>query len=108
MLFRRFLCGRPDVVARQIDMLPAKRRQVGNEVIRNLLNHAQGGNRTVQIAGVPQDDGGDEEVEAGRAMLLVFVGTVADSAEPMKEDGPRQAVAWLALVELAAGIPAQL
>ena len=53
---------------------------------------AQGGNRTVQIAGVPQDDGRDEEVEAGRAMLLVFEGPVADFAEPMKEDGPRQTV----------------
>ena len=35
-------------------------------------------------------------------MLLIFVGAVADFAEPMKEDGPCQAVARLALVEFAA------
>jgi hypothetical protein len=65
---------------------------MGNEVIGNLFSRAQGSNRTVQIAGVPQDDGRDEEVEVGRAMLLVFVGAIADFAEPMKEDGPRQTV----------------
>jgi hypothetical protein len=41
-------------------------------------------------------------------MLLVFEGAVANFAEPMNEDGTRQAVAWLTLVDLAAGIAAQL
>ena len=40
-------------------------------------------------------------------MLLVFVGAVSDFAEPVNEDGARQAVARLALVELAAGVAAQ-
>jgi hypothetical protein len=40
-------------------------------------------------------------------VLLVLVGAVADFAEPMKEDGARQAVACFALVELAASVAAQ-
>ena len=61
----------------------------------------------VQITGTPQDDRGDEEVQAGRAMLLIFVGAVANFPEPMDEDGARQAVAGLALVNLTARLPAQ-
>ena len=74
-------------------MLPAERREVGEKLVGNLLGLAQGGNGAVEIAGVPQDDRGDEEVQAGSAMLLVLVGAVADFAEAMDEDGPRQAVA---------------
>ena len=66
-------------------------------MIGNLLDLAEGGNSTFKIAGVPEDDRGDEEVQAGRAMLLVLVGAVADFTEPMNEDRPRQAVARLHL-----------
>ena len=41
-------------------------------------------------------------------MLLVLVGSVADFAEPMDEDRARQTVAGLALVQLLAGLAAQL
>ena len=74
-------------------MLPAERGQVGEQVVGNLLDLAQGGNGALEISRVPQDDGGDEEVEAGSAVLLVLVGAVADFAEPMNEDRARQAVA---------------
>ena len=40
-------------------------------------------------------------------MLLVLVGAVADLAEAMDEDGPRQAVACFALVEFLAGLTTQ-
>ena len=40
-------------------------------------------------------------------MLLVLVGAVADLAEAMDEDSPRQAVACFALVEFPAGLTAQ-
>ena len=53
------------------------------KVIGNILHLAQSGDRAVQIVGVPKGDGGDQEVEAGRAVLLVFVGAVADFPEPM-------------------------
>jgi len=42
---------------------------------------------------VPQDDCGDEEVQAGSAVLLVLIGTVADLVGAMDEDGARQAFA---------------
>jgi hypothetical protein len=40
-------------------------------------------------------------------VLLVLVGAVADLAEAMDEDSPRQAVACFALVEFPAGLTAQ-
>jgi len=84
MVFRSLVGGRPDVVAGEIDVLPPERRQVGEKAIGNVVGLAQGSDRAVQIAGVPQSDGRDEEVEAGRAVLLVLVSAVADFTEPMK------------------------
>jgi hypothetical protein len=81
---------------------------MSEQFIGNVLGLAQGSDRAAQIAGVPQDDGGDEEIEAGSAVLLVLVGAVADFAQPMNEDGTRQAIACLALVELAVRVAAQL
>src|SRR5437762_9363495 len=61
----------------------------------------------IEVPRVPQDDCGDEEVQARSAVLLVLVGAVADLAEAMDEDSPRQAVACFALVEFPAGISSQ-
>ena len=47
----------------------------------------------LEVSCIPQDDGGDDEIEAGSTVLLVFVGTVADFAEPVNEDRTCQAVA---------------
>src|SRR5437764_10826536 len=105
MVFRRLVCRRPDIAARQIDVLPTERREVGEKVVGNVFDLAQDGNRAVQIAGVPQDDRGDEEVQAGGAMLLIFGGAVANFSEPMDEDGARQAVARLAPIEATARLP---
>ena len=88
-------------------MLPAERGQVSQQMIGDVLGLAQGGDGALEISRVPQDDCGDEQVEAGGAVLLVLVGAVADFAEPMDEDRPRQAVAGLALVEFLAGRAAQ-
>jgi hypothetical protein len=54
-------------------VLPTERREVDEKAVGNIFDLAQGGDRAVQIAGIPQDDRGDEEVQAGGAMLLVFV-----------------------------------
>ena len=89
-IHRPLVCSRPDIVARQIDVLPAKGRQVSEKVVGNFFGLAQGGDGELQITGIPQDDRGDEEVQAGRAMLLIFVGAVANSPEPMDEDGACQ------------------
>ena len=53
-------------------MLSTKGRQVSEKVVGNFFDLPQGGNRAVQISGVPQDDRGDEEVQAGGAMLLIL------------------------------------
>jgi hypothetical protein len=51
---------------------------VSEKVVGNFFGLAQGGDGAVQITGIPQDDRGDEEVQAGGAMLLIFVGAVAN------------------------------
>ena len=66
---------------------------MSEKVVGNFLDLAQGGDGAVQITGVPQDDRGDEKVQAGGAMLLIFVGAIANFPEPMDEDGARPAVA---------------
>ena len=54
MVFRRLLGGRPDVVAGEIDVLPAERGQVDEEVVGNVFDLAKGSDRAVQIARVPE------------------------------------------------------
>ena len=49
-------------------------------MVGDILDLAQGGDGALEISRVPQDDGGDEQVEAGGAVLLVLVGAVADFA----------------------------
>jgi hypothetical protein len=66
---------------------------VSEKVVGNFFGLAQGGDGAVQITGVPQDNRRDEEVQAGGAVLLIFIGAVANFPEPMDEDGARQAVA---------------
>ena len=84
-------------------MFPAERREVGEQVVRDIFGVPQGSDRTFQVPCVPQDDRGDEQVEAGRPMLLVLISAVTDFAEAMDEHRARQAVAGLALVEFLAG-----
>src|SRR3954447_8000619 len=76
---------------------------LGQQLIRDVLSLAQGGDGASEIPRIPEDNRGDQQVEAGGAMLLVLVGAVADYAQPMDEDRPREAVAGVALVEFLAG-----
>src|SRR5580658_8144095 len=89
-------------------MLPAERREMGEQMVGHILGLAEGCDSALQVSRVPQNDCCDEQVEAGSAVLLVFVGAVADLAEPMDEDRTGQAVASFALVQLLAGFAAQL
>ena len=66
---------------------------MGQQVIGHVLGLAHGGDGALKVAGVPQDDCGDEEIEARGAMLLVLIGPIANFAEPVNEDSTRQAVA---------------
>src|SRR5208337_1828105 len=74
------------------------------KLVRNdFAARAQFVDRAAEIDGVPKDDGGDSEVEAGDAVALVLEGAVADFAEAMKEHGARERIARLALVEARVG-----
>ena len=61
-------------------MLPAERGQVSQQTIGDVLRLTQGGDGALEISRVPKDDRGDEEVEAGGAVLLVLVSAIADFA----------------------------
>ena len=54
---------------------------------------------TIEIDGVPQYDSKDDQVEAARAITLVFEGSIAKFALAVKEDRPGQCVSGFALVE---------
>ena len=58
-------------------MLPAQWR----DVARDLVGSAHVSQRHFEIAGVPQDDGGDEQVEAGCAIGLVLEPPITQLAE---------------------------
>ena len=53
-------------------MLPTKWGEMGEQVVRNILDLAQGGDGPLEIPRVPEDDRGDDEVQAGGAVLLVL------------------------------------
>ena len=98
----------PDIVAGEVHMFPAERRQMGQHGSGYVFELAQNIDGAFQISGVPKDDGRDDEIEAGGAVLLIFVRAVADFAEPMDEDRPRETVAGFAFVELLAGPASQI
>ena len=54
---------------------------------------------TLEIDRVPQYDSKDDQVEAARAVTLVFEGSIAKFALAVKEDCPGQGVSGFALVE---------
>ncbi len=72
---------------------------MGEQMVGNVLHRPQGSDGALQISRVPEDDRGHQQVQARGAVLLVLVRPVADFAKPMEEDGTRQAVAGLTLVE---------
>ena len=65
-------------------------------------------NRALQVNGVPQNDCGDEQVQAAGAMALVFIGPVADLAETIEEYGTAKRILLLALVESNLTAPAKV
>jgi len=61
------------------------------------------GNGVAEVDGVPEDDGGDREVEAGGTVALVFEGAVPDLPVTMEKQGAGERVSGLALVEPGVG-----
>ena len=75
-------------------MLPAERGNVGEQLIGQSFGlGAKLGNGVAKVDGVPEDDSGDREVEAGGTVALVFEGAVPDLAVTM-ETGRGRARFW--------------
>jgi hypothetical protein len=76
----------PNVVAGEADMLPAERRNVFPDIAAEWLpsgpEAVEGGSK---IAGVPQDDGRDQQIEAGGAEHL---GLEAPGSAPAPSAAP--------------------
>lgn len=75
-------------------MFPAQWR----DVTCDFVGRADISQRHFEIAGVPQDDGGDEQVEAGGAIGLVLEPPITQFAELVEEERACERVAGLALV----------
>jgi hypothetical protein len=93
--------GVPAVVSGQGQMLPAERRHVAH----HLGAKAELGSRDLEVAGVPEDHGGDEEIQAGRPVDLVFEVAVAHFAKLAEEQSPGERIAGLTLVQSALRTP---
>ena len=71
--------GVPSVVPGQVDVFPTDRRDVRKERIwKGDSMLPQCIDSTLQIDRVPQYDSKDDQVEAARAVTLVFESSVAD------------------------------
>lgn len=53
----------------------------------------------IEVHSVSQRDRRNDQIESAGAVTLVFVGAVADFAQPVEEDGSRQGVARFAFIE---------
>src|SRR3546814_3112405 len=80
-------------------MFPAQWR----DVTCDFVGRADISQRHFEIAGVPQDEGGDEQVEAGGAIGLVLEPPITQFAELVEEERACERVAGLALVEARLG-----
>src|SRR3546814_19973660 len=85
-------------------MFPAQWR----DVTCDFVWRADISQRHFELAGVPQDDGGDEQVEAGGAIGLVLEPPITQFAELVGEERACERVAGLALVAARLGTTAQI
>jgi hypothetical protein len=74
-------------------VFPAERGNVGEQLVGQGFGlGTKLGNGVAEVDGVPEDDGGDREVEAGGTVALVFEGAVPDLAVTMEMFQPRMLV----------------
>src|SRR3954469_19508771 len=100
--------GAPEVIAGEVDVLPAERREVSEQRIRHrLATTIQGVQRAAEIDGVPQGDGSRDQGQAAGAVLLGLSRAVTKAAEPMEAQRAGERVAALALVQLGRGLPSE-
>ena len=73
---------------------------MGEGLVRHSLAAlTDGGDRLLKINRVPENDGGDHEVQPACAMPLVFVRSIPEFSEPVEEHSPCQGIFRLAFVE---------
>lgn len=97
----------PGVDAGQIDVFPAQRRDVLEQMIWNFTMHfAQVGDGPFDIDRIPMHDRTDDEIKAGGAEGLAFERSVPDLTALVEEDGALQLVCRLTLVEAGLATPA--
>src|SRR5215210_1904018 len=100
--------GAPEVIAGEVDVLPAERREVGEQGIwHRLAAAAQGILRATEIDGVPQGDGGRDQGQAAGTVLLGLGRAVTKAAKPMEAHGTGERIAALALVQLGRSLPSE-
>ena len=80
--------GIPEIIAGEIDVLPADGREVGEQRIRDhFACRAQVIERTAEIHGVPERDSGGDEGEPARTILLRLDRAIAQAG---RGDGSRR------------------
>jgi len=76
----------PEIIAAQVDVLPAQRRHVRQQIFVNVLSRIpQCLDCSFRVDRVPQHDGGHNEVKAARTIALVLEAPVADLPESVQE-----------------------
>lgn len=98
----------PEVIAGQVDVLSAQRRQILQQrIIDSMTIATQPKCRTLQIDRVPQHDGLRYQVEAAGPVTLLLKAAVADFPQAVEEHGMSQRVACFALVQTGMHAAAQ-
>ena len=82
--------------------------ETGQQRIRDhFVGAVQGINGTAEIDGIPERDGGGDESEPARTVLLGLDRAIAQAAEAVEADSADQGVARFALVQLRRGLAPQ-
>jgi len=85
------LCRAPNMVADEIDVFPAKRGQMSQQLDRDAFSPTRDGDGVFEIPGIPENDRGDKELQTRGAMLLVLIGAITNFTAPANKERPRQA-----------------
>ena len=98
--------GIPEIIAGEIDVLPADRGKVGEQrCLKNFAAATQVIERTVEIYGVPERDSGSNEGNPARTVLLRLECTIAQSAEAVEADSTGEGIAPSPLLGSSQNLP---
>jgi hypothetical protein len=79
--------GAPGVVAGQVDVFPSEWRDVLEQSGVDNLRLSKSFDSTFQIDGIPERDGGCDQIEPAGTMTLVLEGPISYLAQAVEEDG---------------------